>query len=275
MSKSTFLKELTILYVEDEQDVMEEISDILNIKIGKLITASNGQEALDIFNNEENHIDMIITDIQMPVMDGLELIENIRKFNEDIPIIITTAFNEIEFLKKAIDLHVDKYITKPIDIVQLLNVTQRASIVIEQRKQINQRDLIIQTVLDMKPYYSIIVDKNNISKLKEELLSKLNFKQEDIINVKFQTQTEYCGKTNSIEKLFENILLLETDPKSIETVCLENKTQNSEKYILKPFFFTGTDLLMLSFFENDRIDKHSELEKCYECMGDAYQTNKI
>ena len=118
MSIKNELQKLTVLYVEDEQDVMEDIVDILSLKIDKVIAAHNGKEALELFRN--NKIDLIITDIQMPIMNGIEFIKNVRKVDEETPVIITTAFNEIEFLKQIIDLNIYKYITKPIDIRELL-----------------------------------------------------------------------------------------------------------------------------------------------------------
>ena len=142
MSQYNRLKDLIVLYIEDEVDVKEEIVDMLDMKVGKLYIASNGQEGFEIYNH--NKIDIIITDIKMPVMDGMTMIENIRQSNETIPIIVTTAFNEISFLKQAIDLHVDKYITKPIDFFQLLSVLNRASEVIFQKKELAQKDLILK-----------------------------------------------------------------------------------------------------------------------------------
>ncbi len=167
------LKELNILYVEDEHDVMEEIVDMLSIKVKKFFTALNGKEALDIFEKED--IDIIITDIQMPIMDGMEFITQVREKNNDIPVVITTAFNEIEYLKQAIDLNVDKYITKPIDIVQLLNVSNRAAKVVIQKREIEQRDMVIQTMLDMKPYYSILIDENNTQQINSEVFRSLGY----------------------------------------------------------------------------------------------------
>lgn len=263
MKKEDFLKELTILYVEDEQYVREEIEDMLSIKIKKLITVSNGQEALDLFKSEENDIDIIITDIQMPIMNGLELIENVRQINQDIPIIITSAFNEIEYLKKAIDLHVDKYITKPIDMVQLFKVIKRASIVLEQKKQINQRDLVIQTILDMKPYYSIFVDKNDTSKLEQKILSQLDFHPNDTLEVRYLNTSKQCSIINTLQALFQEFLSLETNSNETETICLQNKSKNNVKYFIKPYFFDQTDLFMLSFFESDKIE---QVGKCFDCM---------
>ena len=262
MKRENFLKDLTILYVEDEEDVREEIEDMLNIKVKKLITASNGKEALDIYRQEEGSIDIIVTDIQMPVMDGLEFIDNIRKEDEDIPIIITTAFNEVEFLKKAIDLHVDKYITKPIDMVQLYKVIDRASIVIKQKKQIKQRDLVIRTILDLKPYYSILLEKSNVSKIQHDIFAQLNFSKEDNIKITIETEHE-SKKVTSLEIMFKNLFELRLNCKIIKNIYLENKSKNNIKYTLKPYFFEETDLIVLSFFDISKIDY---VGKCFDCM---------
>lgn len=142
MSKYTNLKSLNVLYVEDEKDVREEVQDMLLLKVGNLHVAKNGQEGLEFFQN--NTFDIIITDIKMPIMDGLEMISHIRKKDQNIPIVVTTAFNETSFLKKAIDLHVDKYITKPIDILQLFSVLNRAAIVVVQKKEIEEKDILLK-----------------------------------------------------------------------------------------------------------------------------------
>lgn len=265
------IKELNVLYVEDEQDVMEEIVDMLSIKVKKLFNASNGTEAFDIF--EKENIDIIITDIQMPVMDGIEFITKVRETNNDIPIVITTAFNEIEYLKQAIDLNVDKYITKPIDIVQLLNVSNRAAKVVIQKREIEQRDLVIQTMLDMKPYYSILIDENNLQQINNEIFKNLGFNESDELEIKFQTKKDACGKLKNTYNLIEKILLLKDNPTLDETVCLEKKDSSDKRYLLKPYFFTGTNLFMLSFFEDSCIDPKSELAKCFECMTEKCKKN--
>lgn len=264
------IKGLTVLYVEDEHDVMEEIVDMLSIKVKKLFTASNGKEALDIFEKED--IDIIITDIQMPVMDGMEFIARVRESNHDVPIIITTAFNEIEYLKQSIDLNVDKYITKPIDMVQLLNVSNRAAKVVIQKKEIEQRDMVIQNMLDMKPYYSILVDINNLQKINNEIFRNLGFDESDELEIKFQTKKDACGKLKNTYDLIEKILLLKDNPTLDETVCLEKRDSSDKRYLLKPYFFTGTNLFMLSFFEGSCVDPKSELAKCYSCLNNKYKT---
>lgn len=103
-----------ILYVEDNNDISEEIIFFLQMFIENLIVASNGEEGLEKF--KETKPDIIITDIQMPKMNGIKMIEEIKKINSDIPIIITTAFNDIKYLSDAINLQVSKYLMKPINL---------------------------------------------------------------------------------------------------------------------------------------------------------------
>ena len=263
MAKYKRLKELAILYVEDEMDVMEEIIDMLQIKVGKLYTAINGQEGLDIYNQED--IDIIISDIQMPVMDGMTMIKNIREVNESIPIVITTAFNEIEFLNQAIDLHVDKYITKPIDMMQLLSVLDRASEVVFQKREIEQRDKIIQTILDMRPYYSLIADENNIEKLNLKLLSFLGDENKGDFSYRHIKDEIECENIESIKELTQIILNLKKDNIEDKTICLQN--ENNIRYLMKPYFFPDTHLFLLSFFEYEKVYQSKEFEKCVECFS--------
>jgi CheY-like chemotaxis protein len=74
---SKLLKEITILYVEDECEAKNEISQTLENFSKNILSASNGREAIELYKN--NEIQLIITDLQMPLMDGVTLIESIRK----------------------------------------------------------------------------------------------------------------------------------------------------------------------------------------------------
>ena len=108
MDKS-FLKTINILYVEDEVEVRELTSSFLRKFVNSITLASNGQEGLDIFKkhfHDENleTIDLIITDINMPKLNGLEMITEINKIDHLIPSIVTTAHNDSSFLKEAMNL---------------------------------------------------------------------------------------------------------------------------------------------------------------------------
>ena len=111
------LKSLTLLYVEDDEDSRQEFSKILTRSVGKLITATNGAEGVDAFNRL--HPDIILSDISMPVMDGLAMAEKIRETDNSVPIIVLTAFEQNDYLMKSINIGIDKYLTKPVDIHDL------------------------------------------------------------------------------------------------------------------------------------------------------------
>lgn len=142
MAKFEKLKLINVLYVEDEVDIRDEIVDMLSLRVQKLFVSQNGQEGYESYL--ENKPDIIITDIKMPILDGIGMIEKIRKIDSDIPIIITSAFNDSDFFKKAIELHVDKYITKPIDFQQLLSTLDRAALVVYQKQELNHKDAMLK-----------------------------------------------------------------------------------------------------------------------------------
>ena len=115
------LQSVRILFVEDETDLVAIISDTLNKLKANFVTAENGQIALEKFK-EYNDFDLIVTDINMPVMNGLELIKNIRELNQDIPVIIMSAHTEPEYIKSAEELGVDNYLLKPFDFIKFINI---------------------------------------------------------------------------------------------------------------------------------------------------------
>lgn len=108
-----YLKSLTVLYVEDDEDARKLFTVFLKRITGVLITADDGKEGLAAYHAHHPHI--IITDIQMPNMDGITMAREIRALNKSVPIIILTAFEEVDYLKSSINIGVDNYITKPVD----------------------------------------------------------------------------------------------------------------------------------------------------------------
>lgn len=113
-------KDRKVLYVEDEKDVREQMLNIFNIIFNSVDTAVDGIEALAMYQSKS--YDLILTDINMPCMNGLELVEKIRKESETQKIIIISAYNESNLLLKTIDLGVDGYLTKPVATKELQRV---------------------------------------------------------------------------------------------------------------------------------------------------------
>lgn len=113
------MKKLTILYVEDNAEVREQLTIFLQRRFGKVLTAADGADGLRVFQQADTLPDLVITDVRMPIMDGLTMTGHLRELQEDLPILVTTAHEETDFLLRAIKVGVDGFIIKPVDTRQL------------------------------------------------------------------------------------------------------------------------------------------------------------
>ena len=108
---------LILLYVEDDVSIREEMTEILELDFEHFHVASNGQEGLQMY--QEFHPDIVISDIQMPLMDGISMSKEILSIDANAKIILTTAFNEEGYLEKAKEIGVIDYVNKPVNINEL------------------------------------------------------------------------------------------------------------------------------------------------------------
>jgi len=125
------LENLTILYVEDDVDTQRLIKRVLDSSAKEVYVASDGEEGLSLF--KEKNPDIVLTDICMPKMDGLEMSKEIKKISSTQPIAIFTAFNEPEYLQKAAELDIGTYILKPFDRKQFFNSLDYLAMVVESQ----------------------------------------------------------------------------------------------------------------------------------------------
>ncbi|ECL1019409.1 TPA: response regulator transcription factor [Campylobacter jejuni] len=94
--------------------------NILSERFSKVIGAQNGDEGLKKFKKFKP--DLVITDIAMPIMDGLDMAREIKEISDDVPIVVLSAYSEKERLLRSIDIGIDKYLIKPVDIEELFKV---------------------------------------------------------------------------------------------------------------------------------------------------------
>ena len=102
---------LTILVIEDEDSLLQLYRIVLEKEGFKVLTVHNGQEAWDLIENE--HVDLVITDILMPVMDGYEFTKLLRHSNPGMPVLMITAKDDFPSKNKGFSLGTDDYMTKP------------------------------------------------------------------------------------------------------------------------------------------------------------------
>lgn len=110
--KNEKIRDISILVAEDEIELLESISEYIEIFFNRVYTASCGKEAYDIYMQKRPNI--ILTDINMPNLDGLEMISKIRENDTETKIIVMSAHSEQDKLLRAVKLHLESYLIKPI-----------------------------------------------------------------------------------------------------------------------------------------------------------------
>jgi len=130
---------ITVLYVEDEENIRTAISGLLGPLFKDLLLAENGEEGVSLFEENQENIDLIITDINMPKLNGLDMLAKIKEISPFVPMLITTAHNDVSFLHKAIEVGVTGYVNKPIDIRKLLEIVKKNILPIVEKKQLQQK----------------------------------------------------------------------------------------------------------------------------------------
>jgi len=229
------LENISILYVEDEIGTRENLLFYLENSFKKVLTAGNGVEALEVFKSEPN-IDLVITDINMPVMNGLDMIKKIKDINLNTKFLITTAYNNQEYLLEAIDLGVISYIVKPVDVNLLFkkikftykNIFEKKSLDILSEKMSTLKSLNMEQfsqALDkvlmeitqkntFNLYNNYIYDFNNKYIIKDNQVISLNnqeiktmellIKNKDMIS--YDTLTTYISPENPSIDLLRTVI---------------------------------------------------------------------
>ena len=131
-------KDLNVLYVEDDKDLRESTFKLLDNFFSRVDVAQDGKEGLEkyqsYFENAQENYDIVITDISMPNMDGIEMAKNMKNICHEQLIVFVTAFQKIEHLQSAIEIGSSGFLVKPIDIDQLKKVLYSTTQIVSDRK---------------------------------------------------------------------------------------------------------------------------------------------
>jgi YesN/AraC family two-component response regulator len=114
-SEEELISNLVILYVEDDEEILENFTKILSRKVKHIHKAKHGEEGLEKFKKYKDSIDLIITDIRMPYMNGLEMTTAIKNIKPHTKVIYLSAYSDEDMLMAAINTEADGFITKPIN----------------------------------------------------------------------------------------------------------------------------------------------------------------
>lgn len=119
------LKNINILYVEDDHYIREQTTSLLSILFKNVYTAQDGEEAIKLFESYSSELDIIVTDINMPKVSGIDMAKIINK-KADIPIIAVSAYSKNDYALKDLEENFCFYLRKPIQIKDLISSIEKA-----------------------------------------------------------------------------------------------------------------------------------------------------
>jgi diguanylate cyclase (GGDEF)-like protein len=145
---------IQVLYLEDDPFSREKLLRILNRRFKNILTATNGEEGYQLYH--QYHPDLIITDLKVAEMNGLEMIKKIREQDDNVQIIVTTAHDDNEIFIQSIENNVNHFILKPIDLDRLLLAIQKSVYHIQLEKEITKQNSELETERRKNQLYALM-----------------------------------------------------------------------------------------------------------------------
>lgn len=181
-----FVKSLNILYVEDELQAREISQKIFKRIFKNVDSFENGLEGFLAFQSNKNNYDLIISDINMPKMDGIDMLEKIREVDTEIPVIFITARNESNVLLKSIELGVVNYLIKPLDMETMTKVVYKTC------EKIYLKSSLMQKQSELEVYLKTIEQITYITKINK--LNKITYINDNFCDLLGKSSDEYIDK---------------------------------------------------------------------------------
>ena len=234
-----FLKTLTVLYAEDDSHARNSLVNVLEKVVAKVYVAEDGRQALEYYKKQKDNIDVIVSDINMPHMNGLEFLEFVRYFNTEIPFIFTTAHQENDFLLGALKHGVTHYANKPVDIKELMLEIQSACM----HKYQFQKAIHAQKESEL--YLNVLNQMAMVSQT--DLIGDITYVNETFCDITGYEEVELIGNNHNIiahgdtsEEVYQEMwAALRNKEKWIGK--LKNKNKEGESYFVNANIFPVFD----------------------------------
>ena len=181
-----------ILIVEDEPISLEMLSKTLKEDFN-VLTADNGKKGFELYKKFNPHI--IISDLNMPIMNGIELIQKIRELDQNSKIIITTFKNDVQTLLQATELKLFKYLIKPIDFTALKNIIE------ESIEELNRFNTVALNLINISP--TLIWKTSEFELFSNNQIVKLTPKEKKVLNLLLQKPNQVFTYNEIIYEVWE------------------------------------------------------------------------
>ena len=282
---NNYSRAVTILYVEDEEDVRDGYARALKRTSRKLYTAQDGKIGLELY--KKHSPDIVISDIKMPNMNGLEMVKAIKEINPNANIIFTTAHSESAYLLEAIELHVEGYLLKPVDKKSLLSIVAKLSKNIMLEKENKEQKEILQHIIDSENNITIITDIQSISFASKSFLNlfgastltELGNKFTSVLDI-VQNNETLINKQNIIKSMNMGKSLydfIQDIDEANRVVIFENNEKKSKSFFVNISKIGDTNFL-INLTDITKIEQQREVttKKAYtDGLTGVYNRNKF
>lgn len=223
---------MTLLYIEDDPQARDAANSLFSDFFDDVIVGFDGEDGARLFASNYHKIDLVITDITMPRMNGIEMIHAIRQINPDIAIIVLSAHNETSFLTQTIEAGVDGYLIKPLNVTQLIRSIGKVVEKLHLRYENKKNSLLL------KQYENITNTSSIISKTDPK--GVITFVNEKFCQISGFTKEELIGKPHNVirhpdmpKTAFRDLWRTIKDEKRTWQGIVKNRAKNGDTYYVK------------------------------------------
>jgi len=250
MINKDFLKNLTILYVEDDELARTKLAKILKRIFKDVLLASNGLEGYILFQEQQlanNTVDLILSDINMPKMNGIEMLESIRELDSEVPIIYTTARTESEYLLRAIELNANHYVLKPIDTEDVIMRVQKVCEKKYYENMLQSKNKELAQYLEIIDHVAVIIkldDAGRVLFANSLFLETSKYDINEIIGETFNSLIHEKTASTALDDMWEKL-------EAGETWHADVKYEDKDKNV---FFVNSTIFQVTSDSDNEYVN---------------------
>ena len=219
--------QLTLLYVDDDLFSLELICGILEKYFGTIITAVDGQDGIEKFKT--NNIDLVITDIHMPRMNGLEMIQRIKEIDREVSVLILSAQREDDFFVQSIGFGVDGYLLKPVDPIRLEREIDKIIQKNRHKREVQSNLNFLSQHHEITNHSSIISKTDNkgvITYVNDAFCQITGYREDELI----RKQHNIVRHPDNPDKVFETMWKTIKEKKQTWKGIIRNKSKNGKSY---------------------------------------------
>jgi len=262
-------KKLRLLYVEDDDIARELMLILLEEYFDNIVVATDGEEGLKYFK-EEGDFDLILSDINMPKMNGFEMLEEIRKIDKEVLVLILSAYSDTEHLVHAIKLNISGYILKPINVNQMEQEFYRIVENISLKQEVKERTHLLkqyQDIVDASMIVSKTDLKGNITYVNDNFCKISQFSEEELLSQPHNIVRHPDNAKEVYADLWHSIAV----EKKLWSGVIKNRTKSGGSYYvksyIKPILDTDNNIVEYIALRNDISEVMSATKQLKDCLS--------